>query len=116
MIEIVPVKGAETHPHADALWRVACGVHLGEKSIGTETRIDPATKKPRTAEREVDGEVEVIVVEFPVYGERVGFQPDCPLCQATVLATRLHIIAFDADRMQADFEFERETARREAAK
>ena len=114
-MRINPKKGTETIEQDGALWLVSCGVHLGESPIGVETRIDSATGNPREVAHEVDGEVEMIVVEFPTYGERVGFQPDCAGCQAVVLETQLHIMAVEADRMQADFEFERETQRRAGA-
>lgn len=113
---VEPKEGDQKINQDGAYWRIACGVHLGESPISQETRIDHQTGNPRECVQDIDGELVRVVVEFPVYGECVGYQADCPVCMKTLLDTRLHIMAVEGDKMQADYEFELDRARREGLK
>ena len=93
---------------------LACQFHSGSAVIDQAPRVDPDTGKDRVVDvYDPDtGETSTQVVLFPEYSDDVGFQPECFDCQFSVVETKLHIQAVQADRAQADMEFQRELRRR----
>lgn len=93
--------------HGDE-YELGCLLHRGRYAVETETREDPATGEPRLRTIIVDGveqpllddNQEPVVAAFPIYGEDVGFQPDCEACRIGAHNTRQHADMRRIDREQ----------------
>ena len=106
----LPDRGQYIVKDLDSYWCIVCPHHRGEAVIHEETRIDPSTGKPRMIRSNdpISGIPILEEVMFPIYSEKIGFDPECDACLQTNMETQQHIMAVKADKFQAEFEFQRD--------